>query len=165
MTKFLAFIFVLRIILFNVVKSKMAIPWSMSPLFQHWQSGILLPSPFPFNLYWFLLPTFYWACLEYLLYHVLIICLHDALSTNNLLMYIWEDCCPIKEKKKKEWDKISFLKVLRSVVWNQHRIWHSYYRWPSVLENGNPLQYSCLENSLDKGAWQSTVYGVIKSQK
>jgi len=30
--------------------------------------------------------------------------------------------------------------------------------------NGNPLQYPCLENSMDEGAWQATVYGVIKSQ-
>ena len=28
--------------------------------------------------------------------------------------------------------------------------------------NGNPLQYSCLENSMDKGAWGATVYGVAK---
>ena len=25
--------------------------------------------------------------------------------------------------------------------------------------NGNPLQYSCLENSMDKGAWQAIVHG------
>ena len=29
--------------------------------------------------------------------------------------------------------------------------------------NGNPLQYSCLENPMDRGAWQATVYGVAKS--
>ena len=29
--------------------------------------------------------------------------------------------------------------------------------------NGNPLQYSCLENPMDRGAWQATVHGVIKS--
>ena len=29
--------------------------------------------------------------------------------------------------------------------------------------NGNPLQYSCLENSMDKGAWWATVHGVTKS--
>ena len=29
--------------------------------------------------------------------------------------------------------------------------------------NGNPLQYSCLENSLDRRTWQATVHGVIKS--
>ena len=30
--------------------------------------------------------------------------------------------------------------------------------------NGYPLQYSCLENSKDRGAWQATVHGVAKSQ-
>ena len=30
--------------------------------------------------------------------------------------------------------------------------------------NGYPLQYSCLENSMDRGAWQATVHGVAKSQ-
>ena len=29
---------------------------------------------------------------------------------------------------------------------------------------GNPLQCSYLENSMDKGAWQATVYGVTKNQ-
>ena len=29
--------------------------------------------------------------------------------------------------------------------------------------HGNPLQYSCLENPMDRGAWQATVYGVTKS--
>ena len=30
--------------------------------------------------------------------------------------------------------------------------------------HGNPLQYSCLENPKDRGAWQATVRGVTKSQ-
>ena len=30
--------------------------------------------------------------------------------------------------------------------------------------NDNPLQYSCLENSMDRGAWQATVHVVSKSQ-
>ena len=29
--------------------------------------------------------------------------------------------------------------------------------------NGNPLQYSCQENSMDRGAWQATVHGVTES--
>ena len=29
--------------------------------------------------------------------------------------------------------------------------------------NGNPFQYSCLENPIDRGAWWATVYGVAKS--
>ena len=34
-------------------------------------------------------------------------------------------------------------------------------RFPGV-GNGNPLQYSCLANPMDRGDWQATVYGVIK---
>ena len=30
--------------------------------------------------------------------------------------------------------------------------------------NGNPLQYSCLENPMDREAWWATVHGVTKSQ-
>ena len=30
--------------------------------------------------------------------------------------------------------------------------------------NGYPLQYSCLENPMDRVAWQATVHGVTKSQ-
>ena len=29
--------------------------------------------------------------------------------------------------------------------------------------NGNPLQYSCLENPMDRGAWWATVHGAVKS--
>ena len=30
--------------------------------------------------------------------------------------------------------------------------------------DGNPLQYSCLENPMDRGTWRATVHGVTKSQ-
>ena len=33
--------------------------------------------------------------------------------------------------------------------------------WQST---GSPLQYSCLENPMDKGAWWATVHGVAKSR-
>ena len=33
-----------------------------------------------------------------------------------------------------------------------------------LLRNSNPLQYSCLENSMDRGAWQAAVHGVAKNQ-
>ena len=37
--------------------------------------------------------------------------------------------------------------------------------WKDHLEdeNGNPLQDPCLDNPMDRGAWQATVYGVTKS--
>ena len=39
-------------------------------------------------------------------------------------------------------------------------------RWGRSPEEGNgkPLQYSCLENPMDRGAWWATVHGVSKSQ-
>ena len=36
-------------------------------------------------------------------------------------------------------------------------------RFPGV-GNGFPLQYSCLENHMDRGAWRATVHGIAKSQ-
>ena len=30
--------------------------------------------------------------------------------------------------------------------------------------NGNPLQYSCQDNPMDRGAWNATVHGVAKTQ-
>ena len=47
-----------------------------------------------------------------------------------------------------------------------HETWvHSLRRGRSPGEvNGNILQYSCLENSMDRGAWWATVHGVAKSR-
>ena len=36
-------------------------------------------------------------------------------------------------------------------------------RRPHGGGNGNPLQYSCLENTMDRGAWWATVHGVANS--
>ena len=36
-------------------------------------------------------------------------------------------------------------------------------RYPGIGK-GSPLQHSCLENSIDRGAWQATVHGATKSQ-
>ena len=42
-------------------------------------------------------------------------------------------------------------------------MWIRIMRWYGE-GNGNPLQYSCLENPMDGGAWWAAVYGVAKSQ-
>ena len=34
----------------------------------------------------------------------------------------------------------------------------------SRVRNGNPFQYSCLENPMERGAWRATGHGVTKSQ-
>ena len=38
-----------------------------------------------------------------------------------------------------------------------------FFSW-SVVTNGTPLQYSCLENPMDGGAWEAAVHGVAKSR-
>ena len=43
------------------------------------------------------------------------------------------------------------------------RYWEIKYLRRRITEgNGNPLQYSCLENLMDRGAWQATVHGVAR---
>ena len=37
-------------------------------------------------------------------------------------------------------------------------------RFLNIMNSGNPLQYSCLENPMDRGAWRATVHGVTNSQ-
>ena len=45
------------------------------------------------------------------------------------------------------------------------RIWEDLFEMFSwTLQNGNLLQYSCLENPMDKGAWWATVHRIAKSQ-
>ena len=46
------------------------------------------------------------------------------------------------------------------------RKWHHHYRLPLCPpgeESGNPLQYCCLENPMDRGAWRAPVRGVTES--
>ena len=47
----------------------------------------------------------------------------------------------------------------------QQETWVQFLGREDSLEvgHGNPLQYSCLENSVDRGAWWATVYGAAKS--
>ena len=44
--------------------------------------------------------------------------------------------------------------------------WVQSLGWEDPMEKGMAahLEYSCLENSMDRGAWQATVHGVAKSQ-
>ena len=52
---------------------------------------------------------------------------------------------------------------------NNIRCWRSHGEIDNLIDfsgegNGTPLQYSCLENPMDGGAWWAAVYGVTKSQ-
>ena len=40
--------------------------------------------------------------------------------------------------------------------------WVQFLGWEVPWKgNGNPLQYSCLENPVDRGAWQAIAYGIV----
>ena len=45
-----------------------------------------------------------------------------------------------------------------------HSVYLTYMQSTSGEGNGNPLQYSCLENPMDRGAWEAAVHGVAKSR-
>ena len=65
---------------------------------------------------------------------------------------------------------ISWLQSLSTVILEPRKIKSATVSifFPSVCPdgegNGNPLQYSCLENPMDGGAWWATVHGVTKSR-
>ena len=47
--------------------------------------------------------------------------------------------------------------------WRRGGLGRSIYPWAGKIsreETGCPLQYSCLENAIDRGAWRATVHGV-----
>ena len=55
-----------------------------------------------------------------------------------------------------QWQRIC---LLMQEIW----VWSLGWEDPPGGRNGNPLQYSCLENSMDQGAWWA-VHGVVKNQ-
>ena len=56
------------------------------------------------------------------------------------------------------------LSLMNFVAWSDI-LWSWIWNWidPKFNSNGNPLQYSCLENPMDRGAWWAAVHGVSKS--
>ena len=64
----------------------------------------------------------------------------------------------------------TFTYVSGSMTWNMHwNLFHSVLTYISDIRdrvpgegNGNPLQYSCLEDPMERGAWWATVLGVSK---
>ena len=41
---------------------------------------------------------------------------------------------------------------------------HLQHAWTWKALNGNPLQYSCLENLMDRGAWKAAVHGIAEGR-
>ena len=82
--------------------------------------------------------------------------------------YLEPVCCSLSSLTVASWPTYRFLR--RQVRWSgipiSFIIFHSLL-WSTQSNgegNGNPIQYSCLENPMDGGAWWATVLGVTKSQ-
>ena len=61
--------------------------------------------------------------------------------------------------------KLSDMKGLKSLLLTETSIYiRRQYKCYNGEGDGTPLQYSCLENPMDRGAWQAAVHGVAKSQ-
>ena len=63
----------------------------------------------------------------------------------------------------------SWASLVAQTVKNPPTMWETWFQslgWEDLLEkgHGNPVQYSCLENTMDRGAWQVKIHGVAKSQ-
>ena len=84
-----------------------------------------------------------------------------------LLLYIWS----VFSKNPRIFNKVSFIffQIKFCLFLIHFLLASSICNWPTALYkfgdgNGTSLQYSCLENPMDGGAWQATVHGVAKSQ-
>ena len=87
-------------------------------------------------------------------------------STSVLTLSSHIRTCSTKEKKKKtDLNSGSVVKNPPANAANTGNMGsvHGLGRSPAG-GNGNPFQYSCLENPMDRGAWQATVHGVAKSR-
>ena len=64
---------------------------------------------------------------------------------------------------KQTFYKIIQTKIIHGYDYIQHILFLKVLVYSIREGNGNPLQYSCLENAMDGGTWQATVHGVAKS--
>ena len=90
--------------------------------------------------------------------------------TTNKMFFLLSRTTSYTHKRKKKY--LLYPKWYTFILKRQERCWsssinycHSHTLRQSPGEgNGNPLQYSCLEKTMDRGAWQATVHEVTKSQ-
>ena len=70
---------------------------------------------------------------------------------------------PVPDNEKAELENKFTLDRVAEGFWLFKTASEFFYTW-TEKGNGNPLQYSCLENPMERGAWKATVHGVAKSQ-
>ena len=75
-------------------------------------------------------------------------------------------CHALRERDSASPDSLVLILVQMVKNLPAMQIWVQSLGWedPPGEQNGNPTQYSCLENSMDRGAWRATVHVVTKSR-
>ena len=89
----------------------------------------------------------------------LCICLGICLSSRLMSIVLWPEMTPLLQI-------LSQNACGRRGAWCNSQSWGAYLRLAACYGEGNgiPLQYSCLENPMDGGAWWASVHGVTKSR-
>ena len=78
--------------------------------------------------------------------------MYILLQNNRLIKLLWIYMLLYYIKEKVTEKKCSVIFIWKALTWNAFlRVW-----------NGNPLQYSCLRNPMDRGAWWATVHEVTE---
>ena len=121
------------------------------------ETSLFFKTPFPGWRHYY--HSFLFLFLSFLNYFLF---LTFTQHSNVLLMNLWgrkwsprpipqpsEDCLPNTENLNDLSEKAE--------IWAQ-------VNWTHEKGNGNPFQYSCLENSMDRGVWWAKVHGLTKSQ-
>ena len=68
------------------------------------------------------------------------------------------------DHRRKTWVSLKSQQVENSLAMQETQKWVPSLGWEEPLEeeNGNPFQYSCLNNSMNREAWWVTVHGVTR---
>ena len=112
----------------------------------------------------FILPSFAWVYILFSSGQELLSALSwysgcTSVSEGVFLMYPWKEMYSTSTY----FSAILFSPTFGS-IFNHTCVFY----WESIIScgegNGNPLWYSCLENSMDQGPWWATIHGVAKSQ-
>ena len=92
----------------------------------------------------------------------------DGKTVETVTDFIWGRLQPWNQKMLALWKK-SYDQPRQHIKKQRHYFANKVMVFPTVCVNvgegnGNPIQYSCLENSVNRGAWWAAVHGVAQSQ-
>ena len=85
--------------------------------------------------------------------HTMLVVLQNQMQCEGLSHDIWE--FDPDQRRKFIVEDVN-IKILQEILEDHDYFWPKQLKWPANIwgeGSGNPLQYSCLENPMDRGAW------------